>query len=563
MEPAGDSIEWGSDGMTNLTYDWEESMYGTSPSSLPALSLTLFRAAAEPHSTPTTVDDEESSSDDDDDSDIDTTYVAPPAKKRLARPVPPTKKASTSMVIRKSSPPPPQPSVVTGPAKKTRQRPSKEQTAANKRKRDEDKSVLVELRSFLEKSTEKQQSVQNQIQLSQSEMGEMQLRAGQADFVVYLTQTVAQQQMVISNMNLEIFNLGAKHRAEQAELDMKRREEREALEEKIGVLKEQEAILQRKADEWRTARDNLMRELLEVRSAATTAEEETEQPAKKKKRFATLDETPTPPRTPSTKVKKEDAAAVAVSTPSDEESVYSWRVVDEKNPRCIDLYGFTAPQLSVLFSNMNNPSGRRVDNGVGRARSGCNATYGEKQFFLMFLYYFTHYATLTIMHRRFGISPTSMRSALAKMFETGACDLFASSKPSEPVTQYVHGVYFFAVEAPLDSNLAATLFDPDRRRHGVHVHCMHDSQTHKVIAYQVLMTQTAEAEWLARYEPRVNDALLTLNYEWRMRGKFAVASTRFRGMLKEFSSVMGCLLALTNMDLGYDNPIVERDTLTL
>jgi len=42
-----------------------------------------------------------------------------------------------------------------------------------------------------------------------------------------------------------------------------------------------------------------------------------------------------------------------------------------------------------------------------------------------------------------------------------------------------------------------------------------------------------------------------------------VASTRFRGMLKEFSSVMGCLLALTNMDLGYDNPIVERDTLTL
>lgn len=418
-------------------------------------------------------------------------------------------------------------------------------------------------------STQKQPNVQQQLQQSRAEISEMQARTSQTDFVVYLTNMVAQQQTMITNMNLELFNIGTKHRADLLEVDVARREEREAMEQEITALREQEMLLQQKANEWRAQRDKLTQQVEDLRVVVQAKQQQLEEVAKQEERPAFKKVRlimPASAALPKVKVESgaEDHPGSLSSSPptppttvENDEALYSWRAVEENNAHCCDMYGFTGPQLETIISHMGDvlhPKSNR----------GPKPTFGQQQFFLTFMYHFTHYTTLSSMHKKFGISKSALSDSVLRLMEIAYRDLFFWSLPSEPIQRYVDATYFFAVNTPNDTNIARALFDQKTRRHGLNVHCVHDLATHKVVAYQVLsVNQDVDAEWLANFQPLAKDAVLVAAYEKRMRGKFAVANTRYRGSLKEFAKVAGCLLALVNIDIGYDNPVVVREILTL
>jgi hypothetical protein len=244
-----------------------------------------------------------------------------------------------------------------------------------------------------------------------------------------------------------------------------------------------------------------------------------------------------------------------------DESLYSWKIVEEKNPRSLNIYGFTPEQLALMLAEMN-----LLELEMPKASKGAKSGYGEGQIFLILLYYFTHYTSLRVMKEKFHMSTSSLQCVVAKMIASFYKGLFAWSWGGDitEVTHYVHACYYLCVSTPNDSKTAADLYDRVKKRHGFHIHCIHDLATQKVVAYYLSASVQADPLWLAQYEPMLDDDDgLALNYERRMQGKFAISGTRFRGVLKEFHSVVGCLLALVNLDLGYGNPILSQESIII
>jgi hypothetical protein len=354
----------------------------------------------------------------------------------------------------------------------------------------------------------------------------------QTDYLVHLTNTVASQQVMIANLNLDIFNMTMRFRADCDELALRHQKERETLLETIASLTEKEARVQTRAEEWSHARDVLKQGLAQLGPVTKSG------PL-------------------GGKVKLEEGGGV-----EKDESLYTWRVVEEDNARCLDLYGFTAAQLPTLLTGMSELSAGASTRKSGR---GCKPTFSEEQLFLLFLYHFTHYPTLRVMHDKFTMSSSAIQETLQKTTSTVHRPLLAWSwhEGIVVVTHYVYARYFLCVNAPQDPAMAADLHDAENGRHGLHIHCVHDNKSQKVVAYGLSSNPIVDAAWLAQYAPLVVNSPLVHDYEKRMKGKFAIFSARYRGLVKECESIVGCLLALTNIDLGYGNPIVVRECLSL
>lgn len=378
--------------------------------------------------------------------------------------------------------------------------------------RRQEQSILDELRAYLDEAAhERKKGV---------------MTVTQADCITFLGNTIAQQQALISKLNSELFAQTTRVRAEEEALRQRERrlEERER---RLAI----EAVpptaprSQRPADE-----------IVPPQQARVVPRDEIVPLPPKQVRIQVIAE----PDAPSQADDEEE---------EDRDALYTWRVVSEKSPRCIELYGFTPQQVAAMFVSMNALAPET--NGRGN-----RSQYGERYHLLLFLYHFTHYVTLRVMHHLFGMSPNGIQQVVSKMIGHAHRGLFERSRDPPRgalVRHYVHASYFFALQKPADSVLAARLYDAERDAHGVHVHCVHDARSEKAVAYYTSQARDVDAEWLAQYKPLM---VMPLGYEARMRGKFAIARARFRGTIKELDAVVGCLLALTNTDLGYGNAVV-------
>jgi hypothetical protein len=359
-----------------------------------------------------------------------------------------------------------------------------EEVSVQKRKREE-KSLMAELREMVEEGVKQKEA--KRVEQDQR------LQAGQTEYILHLTQTVTSQQNTINQLNKEIFNVGTRYRLEQADLKKLHVEERDSLLATITSLQERVDSL-------------------------------TKQPSE-----PVLQE-PKPRPSP----------------PPIDATLYTWSIVESNNPRCHELYGFTAPQLASLFVKI----GPLISG--GKSSRGGKPTFGDAHLLLLFLYHFRHYPTLKVMHEKFGLSITTIQATLTRMITTVSRPLFSSSfgEGRRESSTVVYGRQFLLLNVPKDSQTASDIFDVERGQHGLHIHSVHDTLTGRVVAYYTGSSPTVDPHWLSRHEPVKENAILVEEYAKRMRSKFAIASSRFRGTMKECDAVVGCLLALVNLDIS-------------
>jgi hypothetical protein len=481
----------------------------------------------------------------------------------------------TRLVMPRAKPlPPPKlqaPKKKAPPARKPR-RLTDEQKAANKRKRDEDKSMLIEMRNFLAESTKKQKTVHQEMEATNSQMNALRVALPpppnnnnqdgdtQADLIAYLSTTVASQQALIGHMNMEIFNMGSKYRHDLLELDLRYREDLDRLRDTIEAQREHDAAIQLRVSEWRSQRARLLDEMDNLRAALTRAKE-APPPVQSVVAIEPASPNSPPPSSrasPVVRVKHESTARPTDMTES--ATHYTWLVVEEaNNARCLELYGFTAPQLLELGTQVASLASQN------RGR-GMKSTFGEKQTMLVMLYHFRHYTTIRVIHEKFGVSTSGVGDMIVRMLKSVVPGLFQWSVPLAPSPAFVRASYFLAIQTPAHTVVAGTMYDETNAQHGVWIHCMHCTASGKVTSYYSSNTREPEAGWIALFTPMQEggvEGTPAADYGRRMRGKFALASSRYRGTLQEIDNTIRGLLALTNLDLGYANAICERVSVDL
>lgn len=497
--------------------------------------------------------DSEEGDDDDDDSSDD--YVKP--RKQPPRAAKPSEKKrekkEKKTTTRKKQPPPK--AKEKPPVRKPPVRPrlTEAQKAENKRKRDEDRTMLNEMREFLAESTKRQKSQREQIE--SASITPPPVQSSQSDYIMYLSATVANQQAMISNLNTEIFNLGANHRHALAEADLRHREEVDELRATIQAQREHDAALQLRINEWRVQRARMMDEMERLRNGIQASAQlllQQQQPQQQQQQQVAPQSNNEPTAKPQRLVKTEPGQRAL-----DSATHYTWLVVEERSPRCEELYGFTAQQLVELNQHISGAGfGPRL------GRGGAKPTYSENQGLLVVLYHFTLYTTTRDVHEKFGISTTTVSTLIAKFLKEGAANaLFHHSMPPLPVAAYSYAAYFLAVQTPLDAQIARAMYNKEAKQHGVWIHCMHCAESDKVVAYYCSNLAQLDEEWAAKLVPRA-DATHGA-YGRRLRGKFGFFTSRFRGCLQDLDANVRCLLALANLDLGYDNAIREHVTIEL
>lgn len=433
------------------------------------------------------------------------------------------------------------------PAKKVRQSRalSTEQKDENKRKREEERTMLTEFRAFIAESQKKQKTMNQTMEQTNVQLTTLQQGNDQPDYIRNLTNTVASQQTLIQSMNLEIFNMGSKYRSDLAEQDLTHRKEVEELNNTIECYRQKEDAMQLRINEWRSQRTRLLSELEELKSNGVPSVPSSP---------STVE--PTPKSTKLTKLIKPEPGA-----PDDvheQATHYTWLAVEEGNVRCMELYGFTATQLQDICDELCPPKRKK-----GRGQK--TTAYGDKQVFLMLLYHFTHYPTIRVLHQKFGPSTSAISSQLTRLILNVATKLFQWSLPIEPIKSYVRGDYFINIQTPQDTNVADATYCFDQNKHGIWIHCIHCPVTGKAVGYYTSGVRKIDKQWLQQFSPLVekSDKPLSEVYENRMRGKFNLINSQYRGTIQDIDNTIRVLLALTNVDLGYDNPLCKRVTVDL
>jgi hypothetical protein len=380
------------------------------------------------------------------------------------------------------------------------------------------------------------------------------LQSRREDLLSFLSDSVKTQQAVIASLHREHSLLISQHRAELTDTDAQHCKSMEALRAEIGVLKqritdadardtklrEELATLNKQLAEAATSRASLEQQLAEARQAGPRAAE----PVVAAAVDEVVVEKERAKRPVATLVRKRDAPVV------DDESLYSWRAVKEASARCGELYGFSAQQLIDMHALLPAAPNKRH-------RRGPKQKHDNRHHLLMLLYYLGHYPTMQVLGELFSESKTSTAKIMALMLEAPSEALFDASVSdvAPPVANYLHGAYFLPVQVPVDVRLADTLWCEEQHGHGLWAHAVHDAVSGKALDYCVLNSETVDAEWLAHYVPNAPGGDATRRYEARMRGKFALTESRYRGTLEECDRVVRTLLALTNLDLQYDNAV--------
>lgn len=251
-------------------------------------------------------------------------------------------------------------------------------------------------------------------------------------------------------------------------------------------------------------------------------------------------------------------------TKDGDDDVYSWsEAVESEHGKCIDVYGFTAEQLTkiskyVCSSNKKKKNRKKVYTPT-------------KDMFLIFVYFFARYPTVKVISEKFVASKTVVHNRIVDITETYAQSLFKKSTKnrsdfndsdnSEGEMSYAS--YFFETNRSKDDSTALTYYSEDLEKYGVYAHCLHDSQTGRVLEFYLEtgsrevceeknVFKTTPEEWADMYEE--NDEVRQ-SYKKRMEGKFLISTCKYRGDLSVFASVIRCILALVNFDILFENNV--------
>lgn len=366
--------------------------------------------------------------------------------------------------------------------------------------------------------------------------------------------TTIRQQMQIDNLNKHILTLNVEYRQNLIELNNQAREEKEAL--KLELAKKSECI-SKLEKEAKTNRQEIQfkEHLIRIENQLKA---QTQEVADSHKRIIQLEneliQTKTQVKVDLTALKEKIQQLEVVTKPKERESnsLYTWSIVESRSGKCNEIYGYKASDILRLYTQVNV-----ILKSMKMA--------SDERFFLLFLYFFKHYHSMKAMQEKFGINVSDIQARLLKMITTVGAQLFVVSKREEsaPInkSQRVYRCYFIVIDKPVETAMSQKYYSALYKQHGLYIHCVHHiDASGKVIAFQANNKKIVDKEWLKTHmdlntkDDDANDG----TYEMRMKNKFAIVATRYRGNLTELPNIVECLLALTNFDIHYGNPIENR-----
>lgn len=246
-------------------------------------------------------------------------------------------------------------------------------------------------------------------------------------------------------------------------------------------------------------------------------------------------------------------------------TLYTWSAIDMESPKCLEVYGFAATQIRSLYACVKRLTHKAEDSDKGK--KGCKTVVSQETRFLVFLYFFARYTTMKTMQETFQMSSSHIQSNLLELITSVANNLFVASKEcgvaAATTTTRVYRRYFFAVNKPQDPAIARDYYCVHAKTYGVYLHCLHHESAHnKVTDFYISSQRGVVPEFLDGFIV-VEEEDEQHMYEERMKSKFNIAVSKYRGNLGELPDVIRCALALTNFDIEYGNPVCAHATIRL
>lgn len=561
-----------------------------------------------------------SSPDDDSDEDPDYRYREPPEKKRKGSTIlrittpprvqpPPTKPKVTRKKRAVAANPPTTfatPSVTTVTKKRTvpyaQWAPAKKQAYSGKMATQAKAraGTIAELREMVQSSMAEQQDARSVIEETLDQLRKSNIPLDPKAYITQLSDMVAHQQAVIHSLNVEQFNLGAQQRIEifgieskyRAELDEQRNLLQAAkaheLEMKAGV----DADVERRTNRLSATINDLNASLATERERVSSLkqrlaeaaealerekqrnvvdEEEGPEPPvpiqlTEKKRQKHQQPPPTPviqkqwqqPRPPVRESALPKMKREAEMVPDDERYLYSWSVLQREPERCLSLYGFTARQLVVIRDYV----GVKPLTSAKKRQTGHLSGITTETRLLFILHFLTRYVSIQKLYQRFNIATSTLAENLNAGIEVLAPLLIERSLSHERETRFaipmVYHTYFFPMFAPTgEHGVGSRYYNREWKCYGVYVHYIVEPLKGKAVIHTV-DTDTTWQVALDSGARRATEEDDDGGFAQRMACKFLIMGAKYRGCIEDIASVVQLVIALTNLDIIFGNPIVEQ-----
>jgi len=247
----------------------------------------------------------------------------------------------------------------------------------------------------------------------------------------------------------------------------------------------------------------------------------------------------------------------------DLDTIYTWNILKEQSSKCMEIYGFTSNQISTLYEYII-----AIINTKNVSKKGCKPKYSHETKFLIVLYFLVHNTTLKQIANKFQMSSTTIQEIITTTIHQCSSELFIKSNENDDKCNLIYQSYIIPVNNFSDNNIISKCIINGEKIYGIYIHCIHNSKSGKIIYFDINNKKDVDTKWLKKY--RVQSKVCTTNFiatfGKRMKNKFSIMSSKYRGDLTELYGIIQFVIALINMDLEFNNDIIENkkhDEITL
>lgn len=178
---------------------------------------------------------------------------------------------------------------------------------------------------------------------------------------------------------------------------------------------------------------------------------------------------------------------------------YNWKeLIKDNHVNCASVFGFTPEQIKSIGKYVY---AKKYSKSKGKSKKS-KRIEPTKNIFLVFLYFFTRYPTIKVISDKFGVSPSSTQNSLFNVIESRADILFRKSiedynfpsdensdtftfDDSSDSSGILYSKYFIETNRSKCDDIALEYYCAKFGKYGVHVRCLHDEKTMKVINYYI------------------------------------------------------------------------------
>lgn len=237
--------------------------------------------------------------------------------------------------------------------------------------------------------------------------------------------------------------------------------------------------------------------------------------------------------------------------------IYTWNILNEQSSKCMEIYGFTSDQILELYEYIILIINTK-DN-----KKGCKSTHSQKTKFLVVLYFLVHNTTFKQITNNFQISSSGLQKIIITIIHQCSLKLFnwsISNENNNDKHNLIYQRYIIPINKPSDTGISIKYLINEEKIYGVYIHCIHNIISGKINYFNMNNDENVDDNWLNKYIVCSSEQIISTTsittFETRMKNKFLIMSSKYRGDITELYDIIQFVIALTNLDLGFNNIII-------